>query len=555
MSVLRKERWEDGFDVLVASLSAPERRRHDDVRRDLDALMALEVRALEDPARRLRYLEFVLRDHAVGMERARGFGDRLEAIPAPARCAHDWAALMLARAYLGQMDAAHAAYLALASSEAPGLWVHAVEAIGFRGLPAYEVDYAALADERAGEASWVARAWMLSRLPGDQLDAHAELGVALESELMDLTPHAAFHAYRALVIYHTRAAGFDRAWQVAMEWWKLAKWYGHPVHEAMALANVAVCEVNLGKVRVASERLERARGCLQGHDVPLHLNFIESTLAGLLFLSGRYRDALDVVVGVRARLEHLGLARHGVTASILRIYASWMLGERERAVSLWRAFLEDPARVGTAESVAVGFSYVCVCWYLGDLEEAHEVSEDLLASAEALEARMWQFMLTTLREVLLGVPSPDAQGFDFEDVPRSVRYMLDGVRWVAGVGPEPPADELERTAAGHLLRTLATPRRPVVELDLTARVVSRPPDVSFSLRRRQSLWEIVCALDAASPEPVSVERLFELGWPGQGFVDPDVAHKRVYWAVRELRRLGLEGVLVTLSPGYALQPG
>ncbi|MEL6179185.1 MAG: hypothetical protein AAFS10_09530, partial [Myxococcota bacterium] len=47
--------------------------------------------------------------------------------------------------------------------------------------------------------------------------------------------------------------------------------------------------------------------------------------------------------------------------------------------------------------------------------------------------------------------------------------------------------------------------------------------------------------------------LVEIGWPGERLV-PESGAMRVYTAIRALRRLGLEPLLLTRDGGYQLHP-
>lgn len=72
------------------------------------------------------------------------------------------------------------------------------------------------------------------------------------------------------------------------------------------------------------------------------------------------------------------------------------------------------------------------------------------------------------------------------------------------------------------------------------------------LRRRGALRRILDALadqHGEKPEPLDVYEMFEVGWPDQE-IDPDHAKDRVYWAVRELRKAGLDDLLLTTDDGY-----
>jgi len=76
------------------------------------------------------------------------------------------------------------------------------------------------------------------------------------------------------------------------------------------------------------------------------------------------------------------------------------------------------------------------------------------------------------------------------------------------------------------------------------------------LRRRGAIRRILHGLVEAAhrdgEERLDLHELFELGWPGQGDIDPDAAAQCVYVAIRTLRRKGSSGVLVPGDDGYYL---
>lgn len=76
------------------------------------------------------------------------------------------------------------------------------------------------------------------------------------------------------------------------------------------------------------------------------------------------------------------------------------------------------------------------------------------------------------------------------------------------------------------------------------------------LRRRGALRRILAELadrHGESSDPLDVYTMFDVGWPDQE-IDPDNAKDRVYWAVRELRKAGLDDLLQTTDEGYVLDP-
>lgn len=80
---------------------------------------------------------------------------------------------------------------------------------------------------------------------------------------------------------------------------------------------------------------------------------------------------------------------------------------------------------------------------------------------------------------------------------------------------------------------------------------------TLSLKRRRAPWLIVARLVAereTNPgRALDVPALTEAGWPEER-ITPDAAAARVYFVVRELRKAGLEEVLLTVAEGYLLDP-
>jgi hypothetical protein len=78
-----------------------------------------------------------------------------------------------------------------------------------------------------------------------------------------------------------------------------------------------------------------------------------------------------------------------------------------------------------------------------------------------------------------------------------------------------------------------------------------------SLQRRLAMRKLLSALIAASEagrkEPLSVEEMFEIGWPEQR-ASSDSAAGRVYTTVRLLRAMGLRDVILSDAGGYIINP-
>jgi hypothetical protein len=78
------------------------------------------------------------------------------------------------------------------------------------------------------------------------------------------------------------------------------------------------------------------------------------------------------------------------------------------------------------------------------------------------------------------------------------------------------------------------------------------------LARRAALCRVLARLveeRAAAPgATLSVDALFEAGWPGER-VQPDAAARRVYTAIWTLRKAGLKDLILQRESGYLLDPG
>ena len=93
---------------------------------------------------------------------------------------------------------------------------------------------------------------------------------------------------------------------------------------------------------------------------------------------------------------------------------------------------------------------------------------------------------------------------------------------------------------------------------------ARPRDAAWferdskrvDLARRRAMRRVLAALITqrvdAPGEPLETSALVAAGWPGERMRE-DSGAARVYTAVRTLRRMGLDGVLVRARGGYLLQ--
>ncbi|RMG11419.1 MAG: hypothetical protein D6729_17975 [Deltaproteobacteria bacterium] len=94
-----------------------------------------------------------------------------------------------------------------------------------------------------------------------------------------------------------------------------------------------------------------------------------------------------------------------------------------------------------------------------------------------------------------------------------------------------------------------------LRVEATGRWFQVAGQARVDLSRRGAMRRILVELTRRhrDTEAASVNELLEVGWPGER-VHPEAGANRVYAAIRTLRRLGLEEILITVDRGYALCP-
>lgn len=90
-----------------------------------------------------------------------------------------------------------------------------------------------------------------------------------------------------------------------------------------------------------------------------------------------------------------------------------------------------------------------------------------------------------------------------------------------------------------------------------ARMVQCPDGKTLNLGRRGAmrkiLWRLAERHSSAPGEGLSVDDVFEVGWPGE-ILDYELALARVYNTIRAARSLGFEELIVTQDDGYLFDP-
>lgn len=116
--------------------------------------------------------------------------------------------------------------------------------------------------------------------------------------------------------------------------------------------------------------------------------------------------------------------------------------------------------------------------------------------------------------------------------------------------------DVRRTERGDLTLRIDREARRVALVTRDERRVVRPDlETTIDLSRRAALRRILVALVAhhATATSLSTADALAAGWPGER-MRAESGTARVYMAIRRLRALGLDAVLLTRDDGYALDP-
>ena len=175
----------------------------------------------------------------------------------------------------------------------------------------------------------------------------------------------------------------------------------------------------------------------------------------------------------------------------------------------------------------------------GDADPRASTADALRASAEAHRAagRLWRAALDL---VWLAHASPaDARDALLDEARHTAEEAGVLPELAAALDPEAPKADTRGWMVGPEARTVRPPERDPIDLARHG-----------SLRR--VLAALVDARLSAPGQALSADALLEAGWPGEK-VRYDSGMLRVYTAVRRLRRLGFEEVLLTRDDGYLLR--
>lgn len=234
----------------------------------------------------------------------------------------------------------------------------------------------------------------------------------------------------------------------------------------------------------------------------------------------------------------------------------------ERAAELF-GDLEQPDDVAATE--------VCRAW-LAILREDFDEAERLLDWAEFSAPPPWQKVVEGTRRLVASRRGEDVEPFEVEAPDESLASLLaTGLSMILENDVVRFDERLSTTLQGRLLSRFTeagTPtfRRPVYEASVERTLVVgdggqwfRLPDgESVNLRRRRAhrliLDRLTAMYESHPGVPLDVHEAFDIGWPGES-ATAETAAERVYWVVGTLRKMGLDGLLLTSDAGYYLDPG
>lgn len=373
--------------------------------------------------------------------------------------------------------------------------------------------------------------------------------------------------------------------------------------EGLALQGLGTSALALGSYQTAIDRYEEAleihRRCGNVHYEGVLLGNLGSALhrrSRLPEARERYREALEIhrrtgaepyeatvrfamgalhyetgEISEARRLLERGLdvydsiEGHTEDAAATTWTLAWIaLGEREfaRARDSFRAAARqfdntDAPNWKRLSALALGLAERLVSGTVEDGVAPAEASSSVDGDS-AKTVRKLESLIAALTDALAGDGDPDqvrATARSPSDEPSLFEQSLYGRVSTLASEKLLDADIAFPSADGD-----AAPNATVDNADLVVgpggRWFRRGSGAFDDLRRRGALRRILAELadrHGESPDPLDVYAMFDVGWPDQE-IDPDNAKDRVYWAVRELRKAGLDDLLQTTDEGYVLDP-
>lgn len=278
-------------------------------------------------------------------------------------------------------------------------------------------------------------------------------------------------------------------------------------------------------------------------------------------------DAASTVPALHAVCTELGTLGRVHLEAVARWYLAWIsleMGDDAVARRFADLALAAWSRRGDQLGEARARGLLGVISLLeGDLDAARVAFDDAEVAREAPGRPHFTVLLLEARSILLARQG-DAAG---------ARATIARARALADGLPASLTDGLERTRVALLGARLAGPSRlrtrllgllaaptvvpdgRVVEVSADGRWFRVPPGDVVDISTRAAPRRILAALLAAREQEAALDvfAIVDAGWPGES-PHPEAGRARAYTAIRSLRRLGLQDVLVRTDAGYQLDP-
>jgi predicted ATPase len=400
------------------------------------------------------------------------------------------------------------------------------------------------AEDDAGRATVLSSQAMLRMVEGDLDDAAALIGQAVELADGVDDAHAAGVALERGGAVHLLRGNYP----LVEEYCQRALSALETTGDVRALTNtytyLGIGRLDRGDRDATRRAFEEAKRRYAEADDAWSIPVCDAYLAVVLVDEGDLDAAIPRLEAARADARKVGHVRLELFVDGVLGVAHHLRGELDEAVACCRR------GVGLALKVKD---------ILGGCIAAGHLAGALAARGGALdEARHW---MTTANDYAQLMPNPSG---------RAALAALEGLIALAEDDPASAASLRERAGGAGLdgvhlrlaLRILDDALQGVQREQQQAHVIVSESgrrlvinDEEIDLTRRGPLRKILCALARAHAEAKAfdVYGLIEAGWPGE-FVSTEAGAARVYAAVKSLRRLGLEGILITRDDGYVLSP-
>lgn len=388
----------------------------------------------------------------------------------------------------------------------------------------------------------------------------------------------------------------------------LARQLGDDGLVARCLQGLASCELAVDDYEAAAESYRQTFELHERHGNRYFAAVVRGNLAGALHRLGEFDAARDAYVEAISSHRAGGTSAYEAVALFGLGTLEFELGHQEDA----RAYFEQALEIAEAsdDHYDAAALHLCLAWRQLSLRQTRDVAEHIEVALEWLadDGASWPAVAEATRAVLLQMSGDvdDAQAA----MSRADESLVHGrhptehaLVDLLALARAVLAEELDDEQVEARLSELSTRHQParrdsVVNRRLHARIVAclvrrlaqgpraprqaatrqenqadalhafemrvgpkarwfqTPGGEEVDLRRRKSIRLVLdhlVRMHEDDGEATDVHALFDIGWPGDKAA-PDTAAERVYWAIRTLRKLGLEDLIITTDDGYLLDP-